>query len=72
MTVLGQSCFEYLEKKVKLFIRKLSNIMYYTIFCKNTLHHVKTTILYLYFEQELHGNEMFYQTCVRLGDIFWQ
>ena len=46
--------------------------MYYTIFCKNTLHHVKTTILYLYFEQELHGSEMFYQTCVRLGDIFWQ
>ena len=39
-------------------------------FYKNTLRHVKTTTLYLYLEQKLHSNEMFYKICVPLGDTF--
>ena len=37
MKVLGHACFGYLEKKRKIFNRKLPNIAYYTKFCKNTL-----------------------------------
>ena len=40
MNVLGHTCFRYLEK--------LPNIMYYI----TALRHVKTTILYLHFEQD--------------------
>ena len=38
-------------------------------FYKKTSHHVKTTTLCLYLEQELHGDEVFYKGCVPLGDI---
>ena len=72
MNVVDHSCFGYLEKKGKLFTRKLPNSMHYTKFCKTTLHHVKTTTLYLYFEQKLHSDKMFYKACVPLGHIFWR
>ena len=39
-----------------------------TRFYKNTFLHVKTTALYLYLEQELHSDEMFYKACVPLSD----
>ena len=39
-----------------------------TRFYKNTFLHVKTTTLYLYLEQELHSDEMFYKACVPLSD----
>ena len=61
--------FWVFREKVKT-TSKLPKIMYYTKFYKNTLHHVKTTTLYFYLEQELHSDEMFYKACVPLGDIF--
>ena len=70
MNFLGHACFEYLEEKRKLFTRKLPKVMYYTKFSENTLSHVKTTTLYLYLEEELHSDEMFYKPCVPMGDIF--
>ena len=42
--------------------------MYYTKFQKNFLRHVKTTTLYLYLEQELHIDELFYKAYIPLGD----
>ena len=69
---LGRACFRYLEKKWKLFTRRLAKIMYHTKFYKNTLSHAKTTTLHLYPEQELHSDEMFYRPCVSMGDIIWQ
>ena len=71
MNALGHSCFGYLQKKGKLFTRKLPNIMYCTKLCKNTLRHGKTTTSCLYFEQDLHNNKMFYKACVPLDDIFF-
>ena len=70
MNFLGHPCFGYLQKKRKLFTRKLPKVMYYTKFYENTLRHVKTTTLYLFLEQELHSDEMFYKPCVPMSDIF--
>ena len=47
------------------------NIIYHTEFSKITLHHVKTTILYFYLEQELHNNEIIHKACVPLRDFFF-
>ena len=56
MNVLGHEYFGYLEKKWKLFGRKLPNIMYYTEFYKSILRHVDAIILFLYLKQELHSD----------------
>ena len=67
MNALGHAGFGYLEKKWKLFTRKLliRDIKFY----KNTSHHVKTTTSCLYLEQELHSDEMSYKACVPPDDI---
>ena len=70
MNVLGQICLWHLEKKWKLFSRKLPNIIYYAEFYKTTLRHCKTTTLYIYLEQELNSDEIFHKACVPLGDVF--
>ena len=70
MNFLGHACFGYLEKKWKLFTRKLPKVIYYAKFYENTLRHVKTTTLYLYLGQELHNDEIFSKPCVPMGDIF--
>ena len=62
------SVYRELESIQKLFTRKLPNIMYYTKFQKNFLRHVKTTTLYLYLEQELHIDKLFYKAYIPLGD----
>ena len=45
--------------------------MYYVEFYKTKLRHCKTTILYLYLEQEPHSDETFLKARVSLGDVFW-
>ena len=70
---LSRSCmFWVFREKWKIFTRKLPNIIYYTEFYKITLRHVKTATLYLYLEQELHGDEIFYKPCFPLGNIIWR
>ena len=44
--------------------------MSYTKVYTNIIRHVKTNTLYLYLEQELHSDKIFYKACVPLGDIF--